>query len=357
MSSEIKSHYVDLTVKAIIAETHNSISIAFKQPVQKFHYKSGQFLNLIVNIKGHEIRRAYSLCSSPSVDEDLIITVKRVRNGLMSNWLADNVRAGDQLKVMEPVGHFTTEFRKENKRHLVMFSRGSGITPILSLIKSLLTEEPASICSLIYYNRDIDNIIFHQELERWKARYGERFNLIHVLETAPTNWQGHSGLLNLEMLEKLMTQLPDWGFSRTMYFMCGPETMMKNVETFLMGQDVPLEKILREKFVQGSGHKENKMEPTTSGRAVRLVTIKYDDKEHSITVHPSSTILQAALDQDVDLPYSCQSGYCSACRGKALSGNIIMDEQEALSVSERKEGYVLTCVGHPLSDDVVIEIG
>lgn len=357
MSNELKSsqHYFNLTVKKVTRETHNAISIAFAQPSPKIHYKPGQFLNLIANIGGQEVRRAYSLCSSPFVDDDLIVTVKRVRNGLMSNWLADNVKVGDKLKVMEPLGHFTTEMAKENKQHLVMFSRGSGITPIISILKSVMAEEPNSICSLIYYNRDADNIIFKDELERWQTRHSGRLHIIHVLEHAPDDWEGHAGSLDQKMLEKLLNQIPDWGFSRTSYFMCGPESMMKNVESFLTEQGIPADKILREKFIQGSSHKDTSAKPPLAN-VVRLVTIRYGGQEHTVNVHPSNTILQAALDQDIDIPYSCQNGYCTACRGKALSGNVRLDEEEGLSQTERNEGYVLTCVGHPLSDDVVIEI-
>lgn len=355
MELQQSQHYFNLTVKRVIRETYNAISIVFAQPSPKINYKPGQFLNLIATIDGQEVRRAYSLCSSPLVDDDLIVAVKRVRNGIMSNYLADNIKAGDQLKVTEPLGHFSTEIRKENKQHLVMFSRGSGITPILSILKSVLAGEPDSICSLIYYNWNVENIIFKDELTRLQTRYSGRLHLIQVLENAPDGWEGYTGSLDSMMLEKLLSQLPDWGFSRTTYFMCGPENMMKNVESFLTEQGIPAEKILREKFIQGSSNKDTPSKPLLKN-VVRLVTIRYDGKEHNVTVHPSNTILQAALEQDIDIPYSCQNGYCTACMGKTLSGKIMMDDEEGLSHSERAQGYVLTCVGRSLSDDVVIEI-
>lgn len=349
-------HYYDLKVKEVIRETRDAITIVFDQPANKINYKPGQFLTLIANVGGKEVRRAYSLCSSPFTDADLAVTVKRVEKGQMSNWLADNLQAGQTMKIMEPMGHFTTEYTATRKRHLIMFAGGSGITPMMSIIKSILTQEPDSIVSLIYCNRDIDSIIFKDELVRWETKYQGRLNVIHILDTAPMNWQGYSGLLNHDMLTTLFERIPAW--DDTTYLMCGPEGMMKNVENLLGERKIPSAKIFKESFVQGTIGKDQKAEPSGKDSLVaREVTIRYDGEEYKIMVEPQNTILQTALDQGIDLPYSCQSGLCTACRGKALSGKVKLDEEEGLSKSERAEGYVLTCVGHPLTDDVVIEIG
>ncbi len=352
-------HYYDLTVKEIIAETKDAISIAFEQPATgTITYKSGQFLTLIASVQGKEVRRAYSLCSSPFVDKDLVVSVKRVDKGLMSNWLPDNLKAGAKMRVMEPMGQFTTEFKKENKRHLILFAGGSGITPMMSIIKSLLHQEPDSICSLIYCNRDIDSIIFKNHFDQLQTAYEGRLHVIHVLDNAPMNWQGYSGLLNKEMLTKLFERIPNWGLEKTTYLMCGPEGMMKNVEALLAEHAIPADKIFKESFVSGVLDKAKKEEVTgSSEKKAREVTIRYDGNEYKIMVEHNRTILETALDKGIDLPYSCQSGLCTACRGKALSGQVKLDEEEGLSKSERAEGYVLTCVGHPLTDDVVIEIG
>lgn len=354
------AHYHDLTVKEIIAETKDAISIAFQQPGSgNISYKSGQFLTLITTVQGKEVRRAYSLCSSPYVDKDLVVSVKRVDKGLMSNWLPDNLKVGDKLKVMEPMGQFTTEFKKENKRHLVLFAGGSGITPMMSIIKSLLNQEPDSICSLIYCNRDIDSIIFKNHFDQLQTTYEGRLHVIHVLDNAPMNWQGYSGLLNKEMLTKLFERIPAWGLEKTTYLMCGPEGMMKNVDILLAEHKIPTDKIFKESFVTGVIDKPKKEEAiaNASDKKSREVTIRYDGNEYKIMVDHNRTILETALEKGIDLPYSCQSGLCTACRGKALSGQVKLDEEEGLSKSERAEGYVLTCVGHPITDDVVIEIG
>jgi ring-1,2-phenylacetyl-CoA epoxidase subunit PaaE len=310
-------------------------------------------------VQGKEVRRAYSLCSSPFIDDDLVVTIKRVDDGLMSNWLPDNLKVGDTVKVMEPMGQFTTEYKKDQKRHLIMFAGGSGITPMMSLIKSTLDQEPDSICSLIYCNRDIDSVIFKNAFDALQTADEGRFHVIHILDNAPMNWQGYSGLLSHDMLAKLFERIPDWGIDKTTYLMCGPEGMMKNVDTLLEARNIPKAKIFKESFVQGTINKDIKKEPEAASgeNKAREVTIRYDGQEYKVVVQPNRAILETALDQGIDLPYSCQSGLCTACRGKCLSGKVKLDEEEGLSQSERAEGYVLTCVGHPLTDDVVIEIG
>lgn len=350
--------YFELTVRDVIQETKDTVTIVLDNPPSgKLSYKAGQFLTLIVPIEGKEVRRAYSLCTSTFLDEYPAVTVKRVEGGLMSNWLADNLRPGDKLRVMEAMGQFTLDYARENRRHIVMFAGGSGITPMLALIKGVLSQEPESIVSLIYCNRDIDSVIFQQELDRWEKHYQGRLHVIHILDTAPMNWQGYSGLLNPEMLKKLFERIPDWGMKATTFLMCGPEGMMKNVEDLLEQHNIPRENIRKESFVQGTIEKPAKKEADKDELVEREVTIRYDGEEYKVLVPPHKAILETALDAGIDLPYSCQSGLCTACRGKALSGKVKLDEEDGLSASERAEGYVLTCVGHPLTDDVVIEIG
>ncbi|MEM6524823.1 MAG: ferredoxin--NADP reductase [Bacteroidota bacterium] len=346
--------YYDLEVSGIESETKDAISITFRQPETKISYKSGQFLTLIVPVEGKEVRRAYSLCSSPFTDADLTVAVKRVDNGLMSNWLPDNLKVGDTMKIMEPMGVFTTEYDTSNKRHLIMFAGGSGITPMMSIIKSTLDQEPNSIISLVYANRNIESIIFKDHLDKLATDFEGRLHLIHVLDNAPMNWQGHSGLLNHDMLVQILERVPKW--DETTYLMCGPEGMMKNVEQLLSEQNVDKSKIFKESFVAGTIDKpEESVED--SGDGAKEVTVIYDGEEHKFSVEPDTTILETALDMGIDLPYSCQAGLCTACRGKCLSGEVKLTEEEGLSEAELEEGYVLTCVGHPITDEVVIEIG
>ncbi len=351
----IHTHYYPLKVKEVVNVTADAISIIFEQPDPPIAYKSGQFLSVIAEIDGKEVRRSYSLFTSPFVDKDLGVTVKRVEGGLMSNYLNDHVKTGDTLMVMQPMGNFTSEYNKDNKRHVIMFGGGSGITPLMSIIKSMLHEEPESIVSLLYANRNIDSIIFKDALEKLQNIFEGRFHVIHILDDAPMNWQGPSGLLNHEMLEKLFERIPDWGIEKSTFIMCGPEGMINNVQELLEERHIPKEKIFRESFVAGI---MNKPEPVATDEIVaRMVSVVYDGEEHTFEVKPKNTILETALYNDIDLPFSCQSGLCTACRCRLVSGKIKMDEEEGLSESEINQGYVLICVGHPLTDDVKLEVG
>ncbi len=352
-----KDHYHSLLVKDVIIEIKEAKTIVFEQPEKKIDYKPGQFLSLLAEIDGNSVRRSYSMSSSPYCDEDLAVTIKRVDDGLMSNYLNDTIKVGDRMDVMDPMGHFTTEYDAENKRHLIMFAGGSGITPLMSIIKSTLIVEPDSILSLIYANKDVDSIIFKDEFQRLVEKYEGRLHVIHILDNAPLEWQGQSGLLNHDMLSKLFERIPDWGHDKSTYLMCGPEGMMNNVETLLELQNIPKDRIFKESFVAGTINKPIEPAEVKDEAVARDVTIIYEDEEFVVTVAPKQYILDAALDLEIDLPFSCQSGLCTACRGKCISGEVKMDEDEGLSEAEKTAGYVLPCVSHPLTDDVKIEIG
>jgi ring-1,2-phenylacetyl-CoA epoxidase subunit PaaE len=255
------------------------------------------------------------------------------------------------------MGNFTTEVVAEKKRHLIMFAGGSGITPMMGISKSILHGESDSIISLIYANRNLESVIFKKEFDALEDKYEGRMHVIHVLDDAPLNWQGESGLLNEEMLKKIFVRIPSWGSEQTQYLMCGPEGMMKNVEQALEVLEIPKANIFKESFVQGTIDKANKSTAKVEVGGDYEVTILFDDEEHVFTVPADKSILETALDADIDLPFSCQSGLCTACRGKLLSGTMHLDEDEGLSDSEKEEGYVLTCVGHPTSEGVKIKIG
>ena len=348
--------YYSLKVIEVVNETADAISVVFAQPEIKIEYQSGQFLSLITEINSKSVRRSYSLSSSPYTDKNLAVTIKRIDGGLVSNFLNDSVKVGDVIKVTEPMGHFITEYKESNKRHLIMFGGGSGITPLMSHAKSALVKEPGSIVSLIYANRDIKSIIFKDEFQDFETKHEGRFRVIHILDNAPLEWQGPSGLLNHEMLTDLFERIPNWGIEKTTYIMCGPEGMMNNVETLLAQQNIPAEKIFKESFVAGIINKDDSKDSETEIKE-QTVTIIYDDEEFQVKVGAKTTILDAALELDIELPYSCQSGLCTACRGKCVSGSVKMDEEEGLSKAEIEAGYVLPCVAHPLTDDVKIEIG
>jgi ring-1,2-phenylacetyl-CoA epoxidase subunit PaaE len=354
MSSSLK-----LTVKKIIRETSDAISIHFDPPPQAAPYLSGQFLTLISSVNGKSVRRAYSLCSSPVSDADWAVAVKRVEGGLMSNFLNEQLKEGAQIELLPPMGNFVVKTEPSKSRHFVLFGGGSGITPLYSIAKTVLKSEPGSFVSLIYGNRDSDSIIFKTGLDQLGQEYKDRFALIHVLEKPPGDWSGLTGYITVEVVKNSLRLFPQLPSTDTFYYMCGPLPMMDSVRQSLDLLGIPAAHIFRESFFsdQSKSADEKAVVVNSNKPGIQTVTILLEGKEYKVEVAPEESILQAALDDDIDMPYSCQSGLCTACRGKCLSGSVHLDEREGLSDSELKEGYVLTCVGHPITPGVIIEIG
>ncbi|MBA4167584.1 MAG: ferredoxin--NADP reductase [Chitinophagaceae bacterium] len=350
--------YIDLKVKEIRIETKDAVSIIFENPGGGgLNYLSGQYLTLIIKLEDKEVRRAYSICTSPFVDIDIAVTVKRVASGLVSNWLPDNIQAGNVIRVMAPMGQFTLDFDTRLKRHIVMFAGGSGITPMISIIKSLLESEPESTCSLIYCNQDIESVIFKNELDYLGRQAKGKLNIHYVLDRHNDDWSGHSGRLSSELLAAIFRSVPHRDPDNSQYLICGPAGMMEMVETWLHNQQISRDKIMLENFFappkdDGAFHAAG-LQP--SGVSVP-VSIRYENEIHEINVPPGKSILHAALDLGIDLPYSCQSGICTSCRSKCVKGSVKMELDQGLSEEEKKEGYVLICVGYPATDDVALEI-
>ena len=256
---------------------------------------------------------------------------------------------------MQPAGTFTIETRRFNSRKVVLIGAGSGITPLMGIAKAVLADEPLSAVYLLYGSRNEQSIIFEKKLEELTLKYKDRLKVIHVLSQPSNDWKGHTGRLNRPSIIKLLETFPSFKFEKADYFVCGPEGMMHEaVEAFKLLR-IPSDKIHKESFAsstpQETGHIVN-----SNPIADTEVMVIYQGTEYKFKVPASQTILQAALDQDIDLPYSCQSGLCTACMGKCVSGKVKLDETDALSDKELERGYVLTCVGHPVTNDVVIEI-
>lgn len=351
------SKYYRLKVKDIVQETSDTITIHLKQPLfSKINYKPGQFLTLIVPVKGQSYRRAYSLSSSPDLDKNLCVTIKRVEKGIVSNFLNDHLKVGDRLDIMEPIGNFMLEIDPKMERHVGLFGAGSGVTPLMSIAKSVLANEPKSIVSLVYGNRTWDSIIFRELIEEMQAKYGKRFNVVHTLSQADTSWGGYKGRIDKTLVVNVLNLLPK--MTNSEYFMCGPEGMMDDVTEALKMVGATKAQIHRESFVSAAsseGKKEDKNAMAKSEAQEIILLVSGD--EYKLTVPPNTFILDAALGAGIDVPYSCQSGLCTACRGKCITGAVTMDEDEGLSEKEIKEGYVLTCVARPITNNVVIEIG
>ncbi|MEQ8904938.1 ferredoxin--NADP reductase [Ekhidna sp.] len=347
--SKTDDRYQTLTIKEVVNVAKDAVNLVFEKP-DNFEYEPGQFITLIKEVNGKKIRRAYSLCTTPFEDENPAVTVKRVDGGAMSNDLNDNAKAGDQIQIMEPMGMFTTEYDSSNKRNAVFFGGGSGITPLMSIIRSILLKEPESTTTLVYGNRRAEFVIFKDLISSLEKKYEGRFKALHILEDGDADYTGRPtpDLIN-EICEEISVN------KNTEFYICGPQPMMDVVAEGLGKAKVDQTKIRMESFEAGKTSPSEIIDK--EGASESEVTILLDGEEYSITVKKNASVLDTALDNDLDMPYSCQSGLCTACRGKCVEGKISIDEAEGLSQEELDEGYVLTCVGKPLTDRIRVEIG
>lgn len=349
-----------LKVKEVTRQTTEAVTIHFWHPLNEVvRYQPGQFLTFILNVNGQKVRRSYSMSSSPHTDASPAVTIKRIPGGVVSNYLCDQVRAGDVIETLEPMGKFVALADPQKQRQLILIGAGSGITPLISMIKSVLHVESKSRIWLLYGNRTVASILFRDEISRLESQFSDRFQVAHVLSQPEDGWDGVQGRLNQSNVLKLLESMPVNELRQADYFLCGPDGMMDETRKALQLLNVPEKQIYTESFnttppeVHGEVIEDEEMEDNSAGQEV---TILYEGSEYKVAVEPHQTILEAALELDIDLPYSCQAGMCTACMGRCTSGKVMLDEEDGLSEAEIAAGYVLTCVAHPLTKDVVIEI-
>ena len=333
--------YLPLKVREVVRETADTVTIYFEQPEPYLEYQPGQFLTLVLEFDGKEQRRSYSLCTSPYVDPFPGITVKRVPNGLFSNYLNEKVFPGKTLNVLRPLGNFTTTFHSKNRRHFFLIAGGSGITPMMGLLKSVLVNEPSSRVTLIYCSRSEEEIIFASQLHLLELANPDRLKVIHNLSQPAATWTGLKGRLAPELLTELFAQAEYEPRYEEEYFICGPEGLMQTTMQVLEQLGV---------------EQEDAKAGITAGLLSRDVTIQLEGEAHLVTVGPGKTILEAGLAAGLNMPYSCQSGLCTACRGRLSAGEVKMDEDAGLSEKEMADGYVLCCVSRPLSEGIHVTI-
>ena len=348
-----------MKVKEIEKETEEAATLHFWHPLNEVvAYRPGQFLTILLPVDDKKIRRSYSMSSSPYTDVSLAITIKRVPGGYASNLLLDSIKVGDTLEVMEPMGAFFPKQSDDQTRQVVFVGAGSGITPLFSILKSVLMVEPESEVFLIYGSRNEDSIIFKNKLEALQAKYGERFKVVHTLSQPSENWEGEKGRLNKSHLLKIVEKLPTLNKAEAEFFLCGPDDMMEEAHRALSILAIPDNKIRKESFLTATAAQpgEVTLEEEDDTLKTREITLFYEGAEYKLPVKPHETVLEAALNMDIDLPYSCQAGMCTACLGRCTSGKVHLDEEDALSEAELNEGFILTCVSHPMSDDVIIEV-
>ncbi|MCE6990704.1 ferredoxin--NADP reductase [Dyadobacter sp. CY323] len=352
------SKYYFLKVKEVEKETEEASTIHFWHPLNEvISYRPGQFLTLLIEQDDKKVRRSYSMSSSPYTDVSLAITIKRVPGGFASNMLLDSIKEGDVLEAMEPMGVFFPKQEDDQTRQVVFIGAGSGITPLFSILKSILMVEPESEVFLIYGSRNEESIIFRNKIEKLEAKYGDRFKVVHTLSQPSENWQGETGRLNKSHLLKIVEGIPTLDKKEAEYFLCGPEDMMVEAQRALDILGVPTNKVRHESFLTATAAQPGEIVMEEENALIaREITLFYEGAEYKVPVKPHETVLEAALNMDIDLPYSCQAGMCTACLGRCVSGKVQMDEEDALSQAEIDEGFVLTCVTHPMSDDVIIEV-
>ncbi len=347
---------VNLKIVEVVKETEDAISIHFKQPfLKKIKYVPGQFLTLLTEIEGRIERRCYSINTAPKVDSTISVTVKRIKDGKVSNHLYNTVKKGDSMKVLKPMGGFTLEPNPKLSRDIVLFGAGSGITPLMSMAKSTLYNEKKSRVSLFYGNRDVESVIFNEQLSALKTEFNGRLNLVHILEN-PGDFEGcYKGRVERSQVRNLLEQIPDLKKVDAEYFICGPSGMMKEAEEGLKSYGVSEEKIHIEKF---TAPPPSAGETKASGAMLetREVSITLKGKEHLVSVKPNKTILDAALDNKVNIPYVCMDGICGSCKAKCTSGEIQMRSGSILSKKDEEAGYVLTCLSKPLTNNVKLEV-
>lgn len=352
-------HFHELIVREVKRETPECVSIAFTVPPELeeiFQYIQGQYITLRTKIGGEDVRRSYSICSSP-LDNELRVAVKKTEQGLFSTYVNEQLKKGDTLDVMPPIGKFFVELDPAQSRQYVAFAAGSGITPLLSIIKTTLQTELKSSFTLVYGNRNRHSIIFKEELEALKNKYMDRFRMIYILSREKTDAAINFGRIDAEKCCELCTKNIDIT-STDAFFLCGPENMIFSVKDQLEQSGVDKRKIHFELFTTPGTKNAKKFKPSsTEKKEVKSkITIKLDGITFDFDLgFEGDAILDAALKQGADLPYACKGGVCCTCRAKLLEGEVDMDVNYGLEPEEIEQGFILTCQSHPKTEKVVVD--
>lgn len=355
-----KPQFYSLKICDIRRETATCVSVAFEIPTElqsEFSYNAGQYITIKKQINGEELRRSYSLCSSP-LEHDCRVAIKQVHGGRFSTYANKEMRVGDILEVMTPMGNFTTTLDATASRNYMAFAAGSGITPVISLMKSILQTETSSTFTLVFGNQNFYSIIFREEIEALKNKYIGRLQVFHILSRERMESDINYGRIDGPKCEQLFSKLIDYR-NIDQFFMCGPEEMIRCVKNFLDAKGVEATKIHFELFTSDSSGKARQEYQEThladQGK-VSMVTIKIDDRSIDFPLQfGGDTILDAALKQGADLPFACKGGVCCTCRAKVMEGTVAMEVNYALEKDEVENGFILSCQAHPTSDRVVID--
>ncbi len=352
------SRFHRLVVAKVERETRDAVAITFAVPdalAEPFRFAAGQHLTLRADIGGEDVRRSYSICSGVQ-DGSLRIAVKRNPGGVFSTWANETLKAGDALDVMPPLGHFGVPLAPGSRRSYAGFAAGSGITPLLSIVKTTLAAEPLSRFTLFYGNRASGTVMFKEELAALKDAYLTRFNLVHVLSREAQDIDLLHGRIDRTKADALAAHWLDLD-SVDAVFVCGPDGMMQAVAEALKARGCPDAKIRIERFATSvPRHEHRPAKPPEPGHTECAVTVVLEGATRTFTLEKGKeSILEAGLRAGIELPYSCKSGVCSTCRAKLTAGEVDMDVNFALEDYEVARGFVLTCQSHPVTDKVAVD--
>lgn len=356
--SQLQFH--PLKVASVARNTRDAVVVTFDLPEDLrdvFHFRPGQYLTLRTQLDGEEVRRSYSICSAPE-DGTLRVAIKQVEEGVFSSWANQRLQPGQTLEAMAPAGNFTVDFDAGNARHYVAFAVGSGITPVLSLAKTALSAEPESRFTLFFGNRASSSVLFREEIEDLKNRYMERFSLVYIMSRETQDIELFNGRLDGAKVEQL---LDTWlaGSDVDYVFVCGPQTMTESVVERLAARGLDKSRVKFELFGAPKGPRSLRTgveAPQAPGKGQCEVTVIQDGYQRSFTIAKNhDNVLDAALAQGVELPYSCKGGVCSTCRCKVVEGEVDMDANFALEDYEVARGFVLSCQSYPVSDRLVLD--
>lgn len=344
------SKFYPLKIKEIIRETSQAVSLSFEIPEnlkEEFNFEAGQYVTIRTKADGEEIRRAYSLCSAPNSDE-FKVTVKEVEGGRFSVIANNKLVAGDILEVHPPEGKFVLKPSSDRKNYAA-FAAGSGITPILSIIKTVLRDEAHSKFVLTYGNKSADDTIFFKELLKLQAEFPHRL-FIEFIYSRTREENAHFGRIETSTVNYILkNKFQDHPFDK--FYLCGPEPMIKHVSEVLKDNGVREEQILFELFTNTEEEKE--IQGDTDGQT--KVTVLIDDEEYSFDMDRKEVVLDVALENDIDVPYSCQGGICSSCMARITEGKAEMSKNQILTDDEIEEGFILTCQAHPTTPSLKVD--
>lgn len=351
-------HFHSLKVAEIVPETADANSVRFEIPPELrdvFAFKAGQHLTLRTTIDGEEVRRNYSLCTAPA-EQDWMVTVKRIGGGVFSNWVGGKLKPGDAIDVMVPHGSFTTEFDTANRRHLVGIAGGSGITPVMSLIRTLLREEPQSRFTLLYGNRDSSSVIFLEALAGLKDKHLDRLEIYHFLDAEEQDIALFNGMLDRARCKEAIVALVPDAADVDAWFICGPGPMMDAAEGALLDRNIPSDRIHIERFTadrppEAVSREMAQLQTQAEGVSV---SVTLDGRTRRVAF-AAGNILDSARAAGLPAPFACKAGVCATCRAKVTKGKVEMAARYGLTDEEVAAGYVLTCQSVPLGDGVAVD--